>query len=1263
MFNPLSLILFDALGAKWSYYISFVVLALTVPTIIVLSARYLWPWLYGQPLAGWVERRRCDPTEEETHQLSTIRKILGTLAHDVLKHRLLGLISLIQSLDAAELAEQQESSDVPKEGDDPAWAIEEELAGDAHRKSERDWGELRQELLRLCGARAAPRDRLWARWSEAFVEARRIAGGRIVPPWGDRRFQRTDRTLKRLRKMVRAFVAGERESALSPDRIRVLGLTQLGDVHGEILSIAEGCRPVIDVEKVVGEGLSALGALVGRRGAAERVTCHIDVDETFLADAPPRVIATCLERLLDNALRLSPEEAPIEVRVEVEHDDLFGDEVLVFRVLDVIAHIPDREHFGSGLRELQRALAEYDCGVSFESLDGSQPPFFKEARLTLPVTRCEPLPSSHRALAPLRLVAPVLLLLVLISSLATTRILGGAPVQFSGLGNLSGEPVVEFRTRVDQELQFKLCEGGSEPNAEVKLEHEESCIAPECSLAEVIKGLEPCGERLARSDCPGVFRWTPSFEEGSRQGKEYELSVTCRAPGPPESEDHRRIRLVVSRRNTPPNIEKVELEGEDGASVLLDKDGPVKLNASTRLVLVASATDDDEDPLQFRLYPGHSGPKGADLPEHFKSRDGRFIFDEIPWSDDGFFNATLEVDDGIDPPVRQALVFEATQLHRTELRSLKMQVLPTTKPVSCVGGHGEGAGLATSSGSGGVMICQLGEQKRYQLTFGVWFDPLLGQVEENITISADKSDPIRVVSPLGSALAPRQPQLSQTWRLQARRTKQPLAKLELTEVSDDLSSGEELRYYTMELKLDDINTLEMNNWFLRFKVEESSGRTEHLDFVLVLSRLGQGNRLSTTPSRVQLYEFERDGDRDDARKSVQVMLYDQGSTSRKLAPAIVECNRAELASAFETSITPLNLHQGGAKVWQLDIELKQGCIEGLGGAGSPFASAEARTCYVRLNTSDRKDHASVEVRLKDRFCRPRITKVAAANPDDLPSEGEEALWVVEVSDPDGDLDPEEVTLLGADNFDLTMTRAQGSATRLHGRVEGKVQCGEAGEGIVVQVRDQSGFTTTSPLEMIGQCAPSVATVDGKDRFEVQEGDLLKVPLRWTEDAMLSMEDGVGLLNNGVFLWKASCEQGPGPHNIEIHAKKNGEFSEPLFLEVVIPRCRVRVYLEERGVALAGDKLYRLPTFSTRVLRVIPEMSRPRDLEISAHLEPPGVELSVKVADRGREDIFHLRCRKNSETRDLVITARPKARIAGRFLPSTPLRIPVRCFND
>jgi hypothetical protein len=1259
--------LFEVLGAEWTYYASWLLLPLSAVAVVVVVWRYLWPWLYGRPLSGWIRKHRRDPTQEETRALLAVRKVLSTLAHDVLKHRLLGLVSLVQSLDAPAVSTDGE----------PAWAVggaqalEEDPTASTSGGGDL-WAELRQELLRLCGARAAPRDRLWTRWGEAFVEVRRISGGKVAHPWIDARFRRADLTLKKLRDLIHAFIAGEREVALSAERIRRLGLDRIGDVHGDILALAEGCRPQLSPERVVQRALSALSALADRAGATDRVEVTIAADGEFLADLPPRLISTCLERFLDNALRLSAPGAPLALRVDLEQDDLLGDDVLIFRVLDGIPQVPRAEDFGAGLREMQRALAEFDCGMSFDRLHDpalTERGFVKEARLTVAVRRSEPLDRGSRAWGPLiKVWAPLALLWVAVGALSVARVLGGAPVKFAG----GGDPVVEFRTEVGQALQFPLCEGGSDPRVEVVLEHGEACSQPGCRLSEAIGALAGCAQRLSDPRCPGVFTWTPAFEEGSRRGTSYELLVTCRAFGPPASEDTRRIRLVVNRPNTGPRLDAVQLQGEDEVLLPLESGQPMKVAAASRLVLIASANDADGDALRFTLTPApHPGGVTPSINpiQVYQASSGyaRLVLDEIPWSPDGTFVANLLVSDDSAEPVAFDLRLEAARLRPVRLEKFDLRATAATpgsgQAVSCVGGDGDSDGddsppTDTGRERRSFLMCQLGEQRQYQAALSVWFDPLLDRVEERLSITAADESTVDVIAPPRAARAlsdPLTPQAGQTWQIQARGTQKTLARLRLSEVPLGPKAGP--RRYTFDLDVAEYSTGDPQAWTLLVSLDEASERTHPMRFVLVLTRVGQGSSLKVTTNQVKLYEYEHEHDAFRARETVNVMLLNADTPSRTLATPILECGSPELTKAFESPY----LDRISANAWRLHLSLRPGCIEGLGGPQSPLGNPTARTCRVELNTTDGKERAQVDVRVEDRLCRPLIQRLDLADPSiDTYAEGDPLSWLIEITDPDGDLLPQDVTLKAPPDFKLTLNKLKSSpSTKLHGTISGHALCGEAAQTLSIEVRDRSGLIVTRSLSAPTRCQPTLTTDGGQTLFEVTEGQRLTIPILGAPDDDLSMRGDIGKLSQGQFSWRASCERGPGPHILQFTARANGKASDPLQLEVLVKRCQINLLLEEEGTPIPTDAPYVRPVSGTRLLRIIPDIVRPQDLDLQVYIDPPGDQITLWNV-KGSNDLFYLRCRDKPEARDLVITAKPNARLGERYRISSPLRIPVRC---
>ena len=53
---------------------------------------------YGHTLSEWIERTRRKNDEFSAEKLLNVRKRLEIMAHDILKHRLLGLASLVQEI-------------------------------------------------------------------------------------------------------------------------------------------------------------------------------------------------------------------------------------------------------------------------------------------------------------------------------------------------------------------------------------------------------------------------------------------------------------------------------------------------------------------------------------------------------------------------------------------------------------------------------------------------------------------------------------------------------------------------------------------------------------------------------------------------------------------------------------------------------------------------------------------------------------------------------------------------------------------------------------------------------------------------------------------------------------------------------------------------------------------------------------------------------------------------------------------------------------
>ena len=82
-------------------FIASIIVALIVVCLIVWTAFNIFLFI-GPTITKWVETKRTHQDAQSAASLKRVRKLLEILAHDVLKHRLLGLISLDQELKKSE---------------------------------------------------------------------------------------------------------------------------------------------------------------------------------------------------------------------------------------------------------------------------------------------------------------------------------------------------------------------------------------------------------------------------------------------------------------------------------------------------------------------------------------------------------------------------------------------------------------------------------------------------------------------------------------------------------------------------------------------------------------------------------------------------------------------------------------------------------------------------------------------------------------------------------------------------------------------------------------------------------------------------------------------------------------------------------------------------------------------------------------------------------------------------------------------------------
>ena len=149
-----------------------ILIAILAVLLIIGSLLNIFMFI-GPSLSQWIERMRWKSDAESAATLKRVRKSLEILAHDVLKHRLLGLSSLAQQLKRGRKEGKQFSK--------------EQLA------------DMRDEMFRLCGVRSDPNDRLWKQWNETFQEIRRLAHHLMISPIVDPTLRQTSKIMFKLR--------------------------------------------------------------------------------------------------------------------------------------------------------------------------------------------------------------------------------------------------------------------------------------------------------------------------------------------------------------------------------------------------------------------------------------------------------------------------------------------------------------------------------------------------------------------------------------------------------------------------------------------------------------------------------------------------------------------------------------------------------------------------------------------------------------------------------------------------------------------------------------------------------------------------------------------------------------------------------------------------------------------------------------------------------------------------------------------------------
>ena len=666
------------------FSLAFTLAALGIPVfggigvmLCVRSGRVL-----GRTLSQWIARTRRKTDEYSAERVRCVQKQLEILAHDVLKHRILGIASLVQ-----ELGESGNLAELPP-----------------------DRLELyRTEFFRLCGIKANEEDRLWARWEKAFADIHKYTGNSVtVPPWLDPMFSDTVRGISQMRRILTRYM--ERESGTQKFLQSVVRARagRCAGVYPTVLALADASRMCIVPEDTVHKAMAMVASQAGRTHSAAKIQVLGTVTQRCLCPAPSDLIVMSLARLLDNALELGTE---VGIEAAIDTDAFTGISTLLFRVYDANETVPQPSDYGMGIRGIRQSSSAFGGGLQYRR--DARGTFRKAAVLSFPVSEY-----AECTVSRVRLwvrIAYVLACLAALSAFAFCLVyaVGGPPVEFAGRGT----NITEFSVRLGEELVIPLCHGGNRVRAEVSL-LDESCRADSCTFPAVLDSLAPCATAIDAPECPGEIRWLPQFSDGLRQGRSYELSVHCISEGPPSSEDFQRIRVLVTRPNTQPRLLLLQVVNRTrNETATVENNHTVRAGVTDRLELHAVASDIDADPIMYRLVT-----PGGDV---LSSADGTFPL-EGEWSPFATATYQLEISDGIAPTLQQTIVLEADQLHPIELRNISLW-------------EGDGSTRRSCEGTADSRICPIADAAGATMEVQAWFDPMQPRIHPVLELSAPDS--------------------------------------------------------------------------------------------------------------------------------------------------------------------------------------------------------------------------------------------------------------------------------------------------------------------------------------------------------------------------------------------------------------------------------------------------------------------------------------------------------------------------------------------
>ncbi|MBR4985077.1 MAG: hypothetical protein IKY83_04985 [Proteobacteria bacterium] len=1086
-------------------------------TLLLHSGRF-----YGKTLSLWIDRTRRRKDEYSAEKLQKIRKHLEVLAHDVLKHRLLGLASLIREM-------KQETDQGKKIQDLPEAKLE----------------AYRAEFFRLCGIKAHSEERLWNRWIDCFRTVYMYLSRSIVMPFADPMFSAASRELMALRRMVVMTVDRERSATNFVENVMRLRFESCVDVYPKVLELASACQMQIEPDHIVRKAIDTVAVQTKRADIAEHVHIYQVLGLKLLCPAASRTLEMCLTRLLDNALEISNDVA---VDIVLDVDAFTGISTLIFKVYDTDETIPKPSGYGMGIRGIRQSISGFEGGFQYRGEIRDQ--FKKAAILSFPVSEYVDCPVSHVSWRSRIVAGLATFVLFALGIIGLLYVIGGPPVQFAG----RGESIVEFTATVGETLEIPLCSGGR--NVRVEVENiNDACMADNCTFGHVLQAIEPCARSIEDAQCPGVIRWTPAFDDGQRQGKNYELMVRCIADGPPYGEDIQRIRVLVTRPNSEPRILLTQLVNETrGELIHLTQDRPAKVGVTDRLMLRITASDADADVLTYRLRSPDGSVK--------VSTNGVFWLEQS-WSSFATSMFELEVTDNISSPVVEKIMLEADMLHAIELRSMGFRKAGSSVREAC-------------EGTSESRVCHLTDPQINTLDVQLWFDPLQRRVRPIIEVLPYdiQNIEIRCANCSGNETLP-----GAVWEVYSRQAHQLLGFFELINIEQMQADG----LYTFTFKLVSTPVTQvLANLAIHLNVSEYTRRMPSLNAFVILSRnSAMYAPVSFSSRHLSLREYERDEDEVYAHASTWIYPTqgDRSTDTPRLGDVV--CQTPEFADAFEKpQIRNVN------NAWKVDFSLRRGCIAGL----NMNLPGKQRLCAVDVQFGGEQVQSdAIWLMLEPRSCAPKIESLS------LVSTREERAnnafkWRFRIIDTDGDLPLQAIEVSGVAQYALDVAETYGMPGNAYmGMISVDASCADnafQNAKIMLRAHDNDNNVVEKQLQLQPSCPPLVSTAGGQTDFSVDEHQHLSIPLHHDSDVKLQLLSRFGALTDSGFEWDATCEYGKGPHRIEIRTEAPTRFGRPLVFNVSVDHCKPQfdLFLDQDAISSGGQII--LPAGEMHTIRLV-----------------------------------------------------------------------------